>query len=282
LKNWFLIAATLMLLLFILMTERQLRYWRDSETLFNHSLAVVDSAAAHASLAAALQGQNRISEATSQYIMALRLDPEMDLAYWNLAKIFGDEGKLELAALYYREGLKRNPPSAIPYDNLGVVLVELKQTEQALNEFNHAAKIDPTAAEPHFLMGRLLLQLGRDVQASAELRRATELDPDNAEILIFTASVLAADQNAVVRDGKEALRLSRKAIDLTNNQQPAAFDALAMGSAENGDFGAATLEEIQAIKLAQAIGQKDDITAMQQHLNLYEHRQPLIEPFKAN
>jgi Tfp pilus assembly protein PilF len=282
LGSWYLLAATLILGMSILMTENQLRYWRDSETLFSHSLAVTDSATAHASLAGALQGQNRTLEATRQYIMAIRLDPELDLAYWNLAKIFGDEGKLELAAVYYREGLKRKPQSALPYDNLGVILVKLKRPDEALKEFAAAAQADATAAEPHFLMGRLLLQRGKDEDAVVQLRQAMKLDPNNAEILIYSASVLAADENAKVRNGTEALRLSRKAVSVTNGQQPAAFDALAMSNAEAGDFGAATLVQMQAIKLAQTIGHEDDIAVMQEHLKLYAQRHPWRESFSSN
>ena len=74
-----------------------------------------------------------------------------------------------------------------------------------------------------------------------QLRQATELDPDNPEMLIYLASVLAADENPRFRDGKEALELAKKAVMVTDSQQPAAFDALAMSNAEKGDFAAAAL-----------------------------------------
>jgi protein O-mannosyl-transferase len=280
--KWLALAGILVLGMCILVTENQLRYWRDSETLFTHALEVKDSGMAHACLGAALQGQNRKSEAMAQYIMALRSDPELESAYWNLAKLFGEEGKYELAAVYYREAVKRRPTSLVPYENLGVILIKLKHPDEAMQAFSSAVQADPTAAQPHFLMGRLLLQGGHDAEAVVELKKALQLNPDDPQILIYTASVLAADEDGAVRDGKEARTLAEEAVNITNSQQPAAFDALAMSHAETGDFAAATLVQMQAIKLAQEIGNEDDMSLMQQRLDLYEKRQPLRESFKAN
>jgi Tfp pilus assembly protein PilF len=282
LEKWLALMAILILGACILVTENQLRYWHDSETLFTHALEVKDSAMAHASLGAVLQGQNKPSEAMTQYIMALRLDPELDSAYWNLAKLFGEEGKLELAAVYYREAVKRKPISPVPYDNLGVILAELKRPDEAMQAFSSAARVDPTATQPHFLMGRLLLQEGQDAEAVVQLHKALQLDPDDPQILIYTAGILAADQNEVVRNAREARALAEEAVKITNGQQSAALDVLAMSRAEAGDFGGATLIQMQAIKLARAVGQADDLALMQQRLELYEKHQPWRESFRVN
>ena len=282
LKSWFALAAILILGGCIFATENQLRYWHDSETLFNHSLEVVDSATAHASLAEALQGQNQLSEATRQYILAIRMNPEMDLAYWNLAEIFADENKLELAVVYYREAVKRKPHSLVPYDDLGIVLVKLHRPQEARSIFTQATQLDPADARPHFLLGRLLLQLGQDTNAIVELRRAIALDPNDPDILIYLATVLASDENLPVHDGAEALKLARKATQLTGSQQPAALDACAMSNAANGDFGAAILCEQQAINGMQALGQTEGITLMERRIESYQKRQPWRESFKMN
>jgi Tfp pilus assembly protein PilF len=282
LKKWFALVAVMILGTCVWLTENQLRYWHDSKALFTHALEVADSMVAHLGLGEALQSEKRNSEATTQLIRALRLDPELGDAYEDLAKIFGDEGKSELAAVYYGEAVKRKPHSLLTFDNYGVVLVELKRPAEAMKIFSEGANFDPTAAQPHFLMGRLLLQLGQDAKAVAQLRAALELDPNNLGILLYTVNVLAADQNEQVRDGKEACMLAEKAVKITNGQQPAAYDALAMGRAEKGDFATATSIQLEAIKLAQTVGQADDTALMQQRLELYEKHQPWRESFKVN
>jgi tetratricopeptide (TPR) repeat protein len=282
-KKWLTPASILILGGCILMTEKQLRYWRDSESLFTHALAVEDSETAHISLGVALQAQNRVSEAMTQYILALRLDPESELAYGNLAKLFNDEGKLDLAAVYYREAVKFKAPSPLVHDSYGIVLVKLGHLAEAINEFSAAARVDATDAQPHFLMGRVFLQQGRDTEAVNQLQTALRLDPNNLEILIFTVSVLAADENPKVRNGAEAFMLAEKAVKLTGGQQePALLDTLAMACAETGQFDQAVQIQQQAIKLSQAAGQKDDMTVMQQRLQLYQKRQPWRESFTKN
>ena len=280
-KSWA-TAVVLILCACMFFTEKQLSYWHDNESLFDHALTVEDSDIAHICLGTALQDQNRLSEAMTQYIMAWRLNPESDLAYSDLAKLFNDEDKLELAAVYYREAVKRKPRLPSVYDNFGIVMVKLGHFDEAMDEFSAAAQNDATDAQPHFLMGRVLLQLGRDAEAVKQLREALQLAPENLEMLIFAASVLAADNNSQVRDGAAAHVLAEKAVKLTGGQQPAALDVLAMACAEAGQFDEAMQFQLQAIKLSEAAGQKEDVALMQGRMQVYQQHQPWRESFKKN
>jgi tetratricopeptide (TPR) repeat protein len=281
-KKWLTVAAVLILCACVLLTEKQLRYWRDSESLFTHALAVQDSEIAHISLGSAFQDQNRLSEAMTQYIMAWRLNPESYLGNGNIARILDAEGKPGLAAVYYLRAAQRNPQSPSVYKNLGIVLMKLGRFDDALKTFSDAARLDPSSGEPHFFMGRALLQLGRDAEAVAQLRTAIQLEPDDGQMLIFATSLLAADENPKVRNGAEARKLADKIVKLTGGQQPAALDTLAMACAENGQFAEAVQAEQKAIKLSETAGQKDDIAVMQKRLQLYEQHQPWRESFKKN
>ena len=58
------------------LTENQLGYWRDSETLFNHALTVTgDNATAHLNLGAALEADGKPAPALAEYQQVLQLDP---------------------------------------------------------------------------------------------------------------------------------------------------------------------------------------------------------------
>jgi tetratricopeptide (TPR) repeat protein len=316
-------AAILILGACVLLTEKQLTYWHDSELLFTHAFAVEQSDIAHINLGSALQDQNRMSEAMAEYIMAWRLNPESYLAYGNIARILDGEGKTEQAAIFYQKSVQRKPMVPSVYENLGLVLQKLGRYDEAMKEFSEAAKIDPSDARPHYLMGRLLLlqgiasvkqgnlgeaqkkfsaaaqidpkssqprffmgrillQQGNDVEGLKELRAALQLERDNLEILVFTASVLAADENPGVRDGAEARMLADRVVKLTDHRQPAALDTLAMACAETGQFDQAIQIQQQAIKLAEAGSQKDDLAVMQQRLQLYLKHQPWRTSFKKN
>ena len=282
LKTWVSSMAILILGICLALTERQLSYWRDSESLFTHAEVVADSDVANLSLGIALQDQNRASEAMTQYLRTLELNPQSYLAYDDLAKLLDNQGKTDAAAFYCRVAVQRNPQSEFAHINLGIMLGKLRRFDEASNELSTAARLDPSDARPHLLMGQLLLRQGLDAEAVPLLRDALQLDPNDGQILIFAASVLAADENSQVRNGAEAHKLAEKIVKLTGGQQPAALDTLAMACAENGQFTEAVQAEQKAIKLSETAGQKDDIAVMQKRLQLYEHHQPWRESFKKN
>ena len=280
LGKWLALVAVLILGVCVALTENQLRYWRNSETLFTHAVIVADSAAARISLGTALRDQGRISEALTQYIRALKLDPDSTLIWSDIGWIFDEEGHFGLAAGYYQEAVKRNPTAADVYDNYGLVLVKLGRLDEAMGQFSAAARRDAGIAQPHYLMGWLRLQQGLDVEAISHLHKALQLEPDNFEALILTASVLAADEDPQVRNGMEARVLAEKIVKLTNGQQFAALDTLSMSYAETGDFGEAMLSEQQAIKLAEVSGQTDNLDSLQKRLDSYKKHQPWRDSFK--
>ena len=278
-KKWVATGAILILGTCVGLTENQIRYWHDNEALFRHALAVEDSYLGRIGLGAALNDENRTSEALHQYIMAARLAPAMPMIYNDIGRLLDGEGHTEKAAVYYQKAVKYGPETPGYHEDLGMVLVRLGHLEEGMREFSAAAQADPKAAPPHFVMGRLLLNQGRDAEAVPELRRAVQLDPNNAENLFFVASVLASDTDPKARNGPDACVYAQKAVELTHGQQPAALDVLAMAYAETGRFDDAALVEQQVIKMAEAAGQADDLVMLQKRLSCYQAHQPWREVF---
>lgn len=276
----FVIAAVSILAGCLALTENQLRYWHDSETLFRHALAVSeDNALAHLNLGAALQNQNKPAEALAQYQQVLQLDPGRHEAYSDIGKILDEQGKPQAALDYCRAAVQLDPNSSPSHNNLGLVLMELGDFKEAMSQFSEAARLDASYAPPRFQMGRIFLKLGRDAEAMPYFQEALKIEPDNYPMLIYVARVLAADENQQVRNGKEALALANKANQLAASPQSVGLDTLAMALAEAGRFDEAVQMEIQAINLAAAAGQKDDAALMQERLQLYKKSQPYRESF---
>ncbi len=274
-------AMILILSVCVLLTERQLRYWRDSELLLTHALAVTESATAHLNLGAALEDQNRPREAMSQFVMAWRFKPNPEyLAYASMAMVLYEEGKPEMAAVYYQKQLQLKFKLPFVYENYGICLVKLDRLDDAMKQFAAATELDPASAHPHFLMAKVLLQQGRDAEALVHLQRALQLDPNDLGTLLLAANLRAADEDPHVRDGAEACTLAEKLIKLTGGQQPAALDALAMAEAELGRFDEAVKIQQEAVKFIEVTGPKEDVTAMQNRLELYQKQQPWRESFK--
>ncbi len=173
LKPWLAAAGVVTLGASLLLTERQLRYWHDSQSLFTHTLEVEDSRQ-HTLIWNGILQSKRVSEAVEQFVIASKpdpLNPEYELAYSDAAGALDAEGKPDLAALNYREAVKRNPRSAVLHDDYGFVLAELGRFDEALEQFSAAAQLDAASVRTHFLMGKCLLQLGRNAEAVASCRR---------------------------------------------------------------------------------------------------------------
>ena len=274
------VPAVAVLGMCLVLTEIQLPYWRSSETLFVHALAVTkNNALAHLNLGEAYQEQQRLDEALAQYQEVLKLSPARREPYNNIARILNDEGKPEAALEYSRAAVRLSPHSSSLHTSLGIVLSELNRFDEAQAEFNEALRLDAESVTAHFQAARAFLKQGDDTAALLHLHSALQLAPDNVQVLVFTARVLASDKNSQARNGAEALALAERTAKTTGDDQPVVLDTLAMALAEVGQFEAAARAEQKAVKLVQAAGQKDDAAAMQQRLELYQTRQPWRESF---
>ena len=264
----------------VAVTEKQLGYWRNSETLFTRDLAVAaDNAAARLNLGEALQEDHRLAEALLEYQRALVLDPRRHEVYHNIGRILSDEGKAAEALEYCRRAVELDKKSAESRIGLGVVLGELGRYDEAAREFSVAAGLDAGSAVPHFQMGRALLKLGRDAEAVAQFNEALRREPENLGILLYTARVLAADRNSAGRNGSEALELAQRADRLVGGQA-VVLDTLAMACAETGRFDEAVQWARQALAAAGAGGDREDVTNIELRLEHYEQRQPFRMAFQ--
>ena len=274
-------AAALVLAACLGLTENQLRYWHDSESLFAHALAVTaDNPNARIDYGVALEQQGRYPEALTQYREAVRISPDNVQAQYNIGNLLDKMGRPEDARPELVKAVRLDPKSAAAHDALGAVLVELGRFEEAMGQFTEATRLDPRHAGAHFDMGKALLKQGRDAKAIDEFRAALRLDPENFQILAYTAHVLAADENPQSRDGQTALVLALKANALSGNSQPFVLDALGMACAEVGRFDEAQQATQAAIDLATAARMKK-LEPLQKRLRLYENHQPWRESFRA-
>ena len=264
------------------LTEHQLQFWRDSETLFRRAIAVTENnATAHVNLGSALQAGGKSSEAIAEYREALRLDPKQFEADSNLGKLLFEQNNFTDALPYCELAVRLKPDRATLRNNLGLTLAALGRHDEALAQFAEAARLDDTYAIPRFQTGRVLLKLGRDAKALPQLFAALQIEPYNLQFLVFTARVLASDENSQGRDGAKAIALADLACKLTDETQPVALDTLAMASAELKQFDEAQKIQQRAIKLAEKAGDREDLDVMRQRLKLYENKKPWRESFLA-
>jgi Flp pilus assembly protein TadD len=275
------IASTMVLAACVVLTSRQLRYWRDGVSLFTHTVEVTtENPVAELNLAISLDVKGASDEALKRYQEALRLNPQLQEAHTALGDLLNELGRTDEAITNYYAELKIHE-QPVTHENLGVLLVKHGRIDEAMEHYESAARLDPRDARPHYLMAKALLRQGRSGDAVAQFREALRLDSNNVQALVYLARVLAADRDARVRNGAEAVSLAERANALSGNSQSFMLDTLAMAYAEAGHFGEAEQTLNQALERATAGHETDALAAIQARLKLYQSRQPYREDFTA-
>ena len=272
--------AGLVLAACLVLTHRQLDFWRDDVALFSHAIAVTkNNDTAHLNLGDALQKIGQNDGAMAEYRAVLKINPDSKEAHNNLGNMFDDAGHPDEAMAEFQAALRINPKFVAAHNNFGSLLVELGRFDEAMQQYTAAAQRDPAEWHAPFLTGKLLLKEGRDAEAVPYFKRAVAIEPNNPRVLTYLAQVLASDENPRVRDGNHALLMAAKANNLTGGVEPAMLDALAMAYAELGRFNDAELAAQDAVKLATTYNMTNDMAVIRQRLQLYQNHQPFRQSF---
>jgi tetratricopeptide (TPR) repeat protein len=191
-------------------TMTQVRLWRNSRTLYEHSLAVTSGNwMMHVALGALDAHQERLEEAEAHFRTALRIRPLLFGANSQLGSVLVRKGKLAEGISAYERALHLRPDEAETWVNLGVALARAGRHGEAATANRRALAVKPGLTEGHMNLGNALSNLGRPAEALEAYAKALQLSPGRADIHYNRALVLerigrAADASG---DYREALRL---------------------------------------------------------------------------
>jgi protein O-mannosyl-transferase len=208
-------GAGLLLLLMGVRTSVQVGLWRDSVTLFTHTLSVTsDNLVMEYNLGHVLGRQGKYDEAVKHFAEAIRINPNFYDAPFNMGVTLAAQGKFVEAINYYEQALRIQPNSGkahmekalalakqgkladafpsfyqalelLPNDpdvraNLGLALLHQGKIEEAIGQLNEALRLNPNSAEAHNNMGLALLAQGKARQSIVHFSTALRLKPQMA------------------------------------------------------------------------------------------------------
>jgi tetratricopeptide (TPR) repeat protein len=229
----------------------QTSYWRNSETLWTHALAVT---------------------------------PDNDVAHNNLGYLCVDRGELDKAISHFESAArirsgKRDPhydaSSAFIQMNLANALDEKGQVAEALIHYRKLLELQPDNIEVHNIVGTVLIQQGRVVEAVEEWQKVLAIQPDNGNAMSNLAWVFATSPDQSLRDGPKAVELAQRALRISGGRIPILFRTLAAAYAESGRFSEAIQTAQQGIELANSQGNSRLATELQGNIALYQEQRPL-------
>jgi protein O-mannosyl-transferase len=266
-----------LVLVLALLTVQRARVFATDEGLWVDTLARNPAAwNAHNNLGAIRAEQQRLGEAMRHFQTALEHNPRNAGAHVNLARALSLQGRFLEAEPHFQAALKLRPGDADTHAQYGAALAEASRREPAIQHLRTAVRLKPKA-ETHLQLA-ILFRATSDTRAAMEhCRAALALQPDLPPALSNLAWMLATAADQSLRDGPEAVRLAKRACQLTGFQDARMVGTLAAAFAEAGRFDEAVTTAQQAVDLATAAGDVAFAQVNRQLLQLYRAGRPYHE-----
>jgi tetratricopeptide (TPR) repeat protein len=213
-----------MILLFFvlsLLTNIQAGYWKDSVTLFKHTLSVTDNnyviqnnlggaywqegkkeealrhfkaalelkpdyAEAHNNLGSVLEKIGQEEDAIFHYKKAIAIHPDFPKAVYNLGVLYGKQGDMTTSVELLEKAIRLAPEFGEAHYNIALAYWLSNQVEKALQHYQEAVRIDPVKFPGAYVnIGRLLVTQGKVEEGRRYLEQALNANPQDAEACYY-------------------------------------------------------------------------------------------------
>jgi len=201
-----------------------------------------DNANSHIRLSKALLDQGKIDEARAHLNKAASLKPDYRTLR-QIADIMLQHGQFDFATDYYLKAMKAEPSDYISLNNIANI--------RALQ--------------------------GKTKEAAEYYRRALKINPNTVQSLIGLAKILVS-KNAEFYNVEEAIKLSAKACELTQNRDMKSLLLLAATNAEGGRYQEAVKAANTALLLANSTGDKQLANVIQRNIEFYKLSESMKNP----
>jgi tetratricopeptide (TPR) repeat protein len=259
-------------------TPIQVRYWKDSETLFRHTLAVTqNNSVFESNLGKFLIERGRMDEALPHLLRAVALSPSFATAHYNLGSVYLAKGRVAEALGQFEIQVNLDPRDPIAQYNFGSVLLDQGLAEDAIPHLEKAVQIRPNLAGYHCKLGDACRQAGRAAEAINQYEKTLQILPNHAKAASSLAWMLATTPDPSLRNGARAVQLALLAGQLSGGQDPKVIGVLAAAYAETGDFSKAAATVQRALQLAGTENKPALCDTMRAQLALYRAGSPFRE-----
>jgi tetratricopeptide (TPR) repeat protein len=153
----------------------QVGYWRDSVSLFEHTLAVIPkNPKISYDLANEYRVRGDMDAAIRNYRIALETDPNSLRTLTNLAGTLNSNGEYDAAIDACKSALALNPKFARAHNNLGVALQLKGEYDAAMASFRRAIESNPIQRDAHNNLAKALSLKGEYEEAIAHFLKALD------------------------------------------------------------------------------------------------------------
>ena len=163
-------------------SHHQIKHWRNDVALYSNAIKIEpDNELAHYNLGVAFAQKAEYEQAQRHFEESLRVNPANKKAYDDLGRIASLQGDHKSAVSYYSSALnfKSNDPDTL--FSLSSAHVELKQPDKSFEYLAKVLDIDPNHFQAGVAMGIALARRGMNERAEAQFKKVIQNHPLNAE-----------------------------------------------------------------------------------------------------
>ena len=289
--------------------HRQTAVWKDSETLWTHTLAHTrNNYVAHCDIGVAILKKGRVKEAISHLEQALQIRPDYadaanDLGYAlltagrvnesiailkkveacfpanaatqvQLGHALLAKGLLDEAIAHGRKALELKPEFPLANYLLALTLFEKGNIDEALKNGITALDALSHIGMLQRIVGTALLMKGRVAEAVPHFEEALRRGPGLLEVRNNLAWIEATSPEASLRNGAKAVALAEEANRATRGNDPNIVSTLAAAYAEAGRFSEAVAMAQSALQMTDAKQDPKVLAQREAQLHTYEADKP--------
>jgi tetratricopeptide (TPR) repeat protein len=248
--------------------------------------AAPGQAGPHSELGVLLLQAGRSGEALEQFRLAVEIEPGSAEAHCHLGEALDAQQKPDEARTEFERALALDSRYAQALYQQGKTLEKLGQADAAIASWRKALAVKPDYADAHLSLAQSLSERGESAAALQHWRAGLELRPNDFRALHEASWALATSSDAALRNGREALALAVRALQLARShgtmrsaapatpvseQEAVALDTLAAAYAECGRFADAVVSTARRALAAERSTRADEIKA---RIRLYERQLP--------
>lgn len=272
-------GSALWLLALALVAYRQVGYWKDTITLFSHSIeSTKRNYSAYVGRATGYMLRDQYDKALADLNQALKIAPDNGVARCNRGVLLEKRGDREGAIREYElAATKGDFEPGRMFAACARVCLDLKKPDQARAYLERAVAAAPDDAAILAELARLDIKEGRTSDGVRRLRQVIARRPDLSYFAVLLSRVYSLHPDAKYRNGPEALRLAQQANKVTQGRNALALDTLAAAYAEMGRFDEARRNARLARARALYDKEEDFAREIERHYESYLGDRPYRE-----
>jgi tetratricopeptide (TPR) repeat protein len=152
----------------------------------------------------------RYDQAITSLTEAIRLKPELILAYQSLTMAYLGMGHLQRAQETAHKAVEINPNDANSHLAVAQVQLALQQVTEAIETYKKITHLSPESSTGFYDLGTIYLQAGKPQEAAATLQQSLRLNPQwvGAHLNLAIAYLQLGRDDEGIAQLKEALRVA--------------------------------------------------------------------------